>query len=111
MSDNVKPEAAAEIPTKEYTRTDIMQAIEPAIKKALQDMGLAFGSMSPDHLRRTVRALFHIAARACIDVGVPPQPFIGQAMEAYSKETGASSPDELVAILKANQAKGSGESN
>jgi len=110
MSENEKPEEG-KVEAQEFTRTDIQQAIEPAVKKALADMGLVFETMSGDHMRRTVRAIFHIAARTCIDRGIPPQPFIGQAMEAYGKEAGAKNPEELIAILKANQAKSKGDVN
>lgn len=113
MSENDKNDATPESPkTTEYTRTDIQNVVLPAVKESLESkLQLKLESLSSDHLRRTVRALMHVAARLCIDQGVPPQPFIAQAFEAYGREAGASSTEELVAILKANASKNTGSAN
>jgi len=83
------------------SRTLLQMALDPAIATAL---GLVEGLdlSKPEHTRRFVRALQHIAARAGIGNGMSLCYFLGSAQESYvtaAKEMGIGSPQELQAVL------------
>lgn len=89
-----------ETETKTFERAEIQGPLNEAVGAKLKEIGV---TPTPDHIRRTIRAVLRIAAKIALDAGCPPKLFTELAQESFVKEAGAESL--AIAALVA-QAKG-----
>lgn len=74
--------------SKNFERAEIQGPLNEAVDRKLKEIGV---EPTPDHIRRTIRAVLRIGAKIALEAGCPPHAFIEMAKESFVKEAGAES--------------------
>jgi hypothetical protein len=82
---------------QDYDRAEIQRMLTKAILETLQDNGVI---ATPEHVRRTIRAVLRIGAKMVLENGGGVEDYVVFAQEALVKEAGPESlmPVDFVAV-------------
>lgn len=88
---------------KNFERAEIQGPLNEAVDQKLKELGV---DPTPDHIRRTIRAVLRIGAKIALEAGCPPGIFIEMAKESFVKEAGAESLSVAAFVAQAKGPNG-----